>query len=183
MTGRPIRRRGSWRTWPRLYPELRPLRLRSNVGQSPAIAAGIDAARGDWIATLDADLQNDPADLARLWEALPGHDVALGWRVERGDVWSRRAISRWANRVRNARAGPVDPRHGLLGADLPPGGGVAAAGFPRRASVLRARCCCARAAGWSRCRSVIGRGRTAGRTTTCGTGRSRWSSTCSASPG
>jgi glycosyltransferase involved in cell wall biosynthesis len=89
----------------REYPELRPLRLRSNVGQSAAIAAGMDAARGDWIATLDADLQNDPADLATLWEVLPGHDVALGWRVRRMDAWSRRAISRLANAVRNAVLG------------------------------------------------------------------------------
>jgi dolichol-phosphate mannosyltransferase len=89
----------------RLYPEIRRLRLRSNAGQSAAIAAGIDAAQGEWIATLDADLQNDPADLATLWEALPGHDVALGWRVRRADVWSRRAISRVANRVRNAVLG------------------------------------------------------------------------------
>jgi glycosyltransferase involved in cell wall biosynthesis len=87
------------------YPELRPLRLRSNVGQSAAIAAGMDAAQGDWIATLDADLQNDPADLAALWDALPGHDAALGWRVRRADVWSRRATSRLANAVRNAVLG------------------------------------------------------------------------------
>jgi glycosyltransferase involved in cell wall biosynthesis len=67
--------------------------------------AGIRSARGDWIATLDADLQNDPADLVRLWEALPGHDVALGWRAERRDAWSRRIVSRWANRVRNGVLG------------------------------------------------------------------------------
>lgn len=83
------------------YPELRPIRLASNVGQSAATAAGIRAARGDWIATLDADLQNDPADLVTLWEALPGHDAVLGWRATRRDVWSRRWISRWANHVRN----------------------------------------------------------------------------------
>ncbi len=87
------------------YPELRGIVLRPGVGQSSATVAGIRAARGDWIATLDADLQNDPADLVRLWEALPGHDVALGWRVERRDVWSRRIISRWANRVRNGVLG------------------------------------------------------------------------------
>jgi dolichol-phosphate mannosyltransferase len=82
-------------------PELRPIRLAANVGQSAATAAGFRAARGDWVATLDADLQNDPADLAALWYALPGHDAALGWRVKRQDVWSKRLISRWANRVRN----------------------------------------------------------------------------------
>jgi dolichol-phosphate mannosyltransferase len=87
------------------YPELRGIVLADGVGQSSATVAGIRAARGDWIATLDADLQNDPADLARLWEALPGHDVALGWRVDRCDGWSRRVVSRWANRVRNAVLG------------------------------------------------------------------------------
>jgi dolichol-phosphate mannosyltransferase len=87
------------------YPELKGMMLRPGVGQSSATVAGIRAARGDWIATLDADLQNDPADLVRLWEALPGHDVALGWRVERRDAWSRRIISRWANRVRNGVLG------------------------------------------------------------------------------
>src|SRR5262249_36585353 len=51
------------------YPELRWLGLSATVGQSAATVAGIRAARGDWIATLDADLQNDPADLVRLWEA------------------------------------------------------------------------------------------------------------------
>ena len=84
-----------------VYSELRGLVLSSGAGQSPAIVAGIRAARGDWVATLDADLQNDPADLTRLWTALPGHDVALGWRVNRQDVWWKRVMSRWANRVRN----------------------------------------------------------------------------------
>jgi glycosyltransferase involved in cell wall biosynthesis len=83
------------------YPELRPITLARNVGQSAATAAGFRAARGDWVATLDADLQNDPADLASLWKALPGHDAALGWRVTRRDVWSKRVISRCANWVRN----------------------------------------------------------------------------------
>ncbi len=87
------------------YPELRVILLRPGVGQSSATVAGIRAARGEWIATLDADLQNDPADLVRLWEALPGYDVALGWREVRHDTWSRRAISQWANRVRNAVLG------------------------------------------------------------------------------
>jgi hypothetical protein len=87
------------------YPELRWLILVGNVGQSVAMVAGIRAARGDWIATLDADLQNDPADLARLWEALRGHDAALGWRINRRDIWSRRVIGLWANWVRNALLG------------------------------------------------------------------------------
>jgi glycosyltransferase involved in cell wall biosynthesis len=87
------------------HPELRPIRLIENVGQSAATVAGFRAARGNWVATLDADLQNDPADLAVLWGLLQGHDAALGWREKREDVWSKRIISRWANRVRNAVLG------------------------------------------------------------------------------
>lgn len=83
------------------FDELRSLRLRESVGQSSATAAGIRAAQGNWIATLDADLQNDPADLAVLWRALPGFDGVLGWRTTRHDVWSKRVISRWANVIRN----------------------------------------------------------------------------------
>lgn len=86
-------------------PELRPIWFARNAGQSAATACGFRAARGDWVAILDADLQNDPADLASLWDVLPGHDAALGWRVKRQDVWSKRIISRWANRVRNAVLG------------------------------------------------------------------------------
>src|SRR5262249_17277885 len=82
-------------------PELRPIRLARNVGQSAATLAGFREARGEWVAVLDADLQNRPEDLAMLLDALPGHDAALGWRVKREDIWSKRVISRWANRVRN----------------------------------------------------------------------------------
>ncbi len=83
------------------FPELRWLCLAENVGQSAATLAGFREARGEFVATLDADLQNDPADLSQLWKSLPGHDAALGWRMSRRDVWSKRIISRWANRVRN----------------------------------------------------------------------------------
>jgi len=83
------------------YPELGPIRLASNVGQSAATIAGFREARGEWVAVLDADLQNRPEDLAMLWDALPGHDAALGWRTRREDAWSKRVVSRWANRLRN----------------------------------------------------------------------------------
>lgn len=82
------------------YPELRPLVLSRNAGQSAATSAGFRAARGGWVAILDADLQNPPAELARLWDALPGHDAGLGWRIKREDKWSKRVISRTANRAR-----------------------------------------------------------------------------------
>jgi dolichol-phosphate mannosyltransferase len=88
-----------------IYPELKWLLLTTGAGQSAATMAGICAARGNWIATLDADLQNDPADLIRLWRALPGHDAVLGWRVHRQDVWSKRLISYWANLLRNKLLG------------------------------------------------------------------------------
>jgi dolichol-phosphate mannosyltransferase len=82
-------------------PELCWVTFAAPAGQSSAIVAGILAARGNWIATIDADLQNDPADLVELWNALPGHDAALGWRVTREDVLSKRVISVCANWVRN----------------------------------------------------------------------------------
>jgi hypothetical protein len=53
------------------------------------------------VAILDADLQNPPAELARLWDALPGHDAALGWRLKRRDTVGKRLISKVANRVRH----------------------------------------------------------------------------------
>ncbi len=87
------------------YPELRPLILAKNVGQSAATVAGIRAARGDWVGLLDADLQNPPSDLAAMWQVLPGHDAALGWRTTRQDSWTKRAVSRVANRIRNAVLG------------------------------------------------------------------------------
>ena len=90
----------------RTYPELRPLRLAGNVGQSAATAAGFRAARGDWVATLDADLQNDPADLAALWDgpARPRRRARAGGSSGRTSGRSG-SISRWANRVRNAVLG------------------------------------------------------------------------------
>lgn len=84
-----------------VHPELRFFTIARRGGQSAALFAGIRGARGKWIATLDADLQNDPADLARLWAALPGHDAALGYRRARADVWSKKVIAFWANRIRN----------------------------------------------------------------------------------
>jgi dolichol-phosphate mannosyltransferase len=87
------------------YAEVRPIVLAENVGQSAATIAGFRLACGDWVGVLDADLQNPPADLARLWDALHGYDAALGWRVNRADRWSRRLTSRVANLARNAVLG------------------------------------------------------------------------------
>ena len=84
------------------HPELRVIRLAKNTGQSGALAAGFRAARGEFIATLDGDLQNDPADIPRLFElvASGGCDVASGWRRKRRDSFLRRVSTRVANGVR-----------------------------------------------------------------------------------
>ena len=72
-----------------------------NCGQTAATAAGIQLARGKVIATIDADLQNDPGDLPAMLALLPGHDAVVGYRVKRHDNFVRRASSRIANGIRN----------------------------------------------------------------------------------
>jgi len=74
--------------------------LERNAGQSAALAAGLERARGDVVVTLDADLQNDPADLPLLLGALAHADVVSGVRRRRQDHWLRLASSRIANAVR-----------------------------------------------------------------------------------
>ena len=90
-----------------LDPTVRILRHRRNAGQSAALAAGFQAARGAIVVTLDADLQNDPVDipalLARLGESSSESDcdAVSGVRRRRQDSWVRRVSSRVANAVRN----------------------------------------------------------------------------------
>ena len=79
---------------------LRVLSADRRSGQSAALLAGIRAARGSVVVTLDADLQNDPADIPRLLEAIEGCDLVSGIRRRRKDTWVRRASSRIANAVR-----------------------------------------------------------------------------------
>jgi glycosyltransferase involved in cell wall biosynthesis len=72
--------------------------LRRNFGQTAAMSAGFDHARGDVIVTLDGDLQNDPADIPRLLALTKDHDVVSGWRKVRQDPFlSRRLPSMLAN--------------------------------------------------------------------------------------
>lgn len=75
--------------------------LEHRCGQTTAIRVGIEAARAPLVATLDADLQNDPADLPGMLDALAENDAVVGYRTERHDDWLRRASSRVANAVRN----------------------------------------------------------------------------------
>ena len=86
-------------------PQLRLLRHARSCGQSAAIRSAVKAARGGWIATLDGDGQNDPADIPALWRIAQGSPAApplliAGQRVRRQDSWSKRQASRLANAVR-----------------------------------------------------------------------------------
>jgi glycosyltransferase involved in cell wall biosynthesis len=85
----------------RTYPSLRVIILRRNYGQSAALAAGFDHARGGVIVTIDGDLQNDPQDIPRLLARLDqGFDLVSGWRQHRQDrALTRRLPSQLANRL------------------------------------------------------------------------------------
>jgi glycosyltransferase involved in cell wall biosynthesis len=79
--------------------KVRVIEFRRNFGQTAAMAAGIDNALGEVIVTIDADMQNDPADIPKLLDFIDqGNDVASGWRVDRKDTLLTRTIpSRVAN--------------------------------------------------------------------------------------
>jgi glycosyltransferase involved in cell wall biosynthesis len=83
------------------YPWLRVLRLAKNSGQSAAFDAGFKAAQGQVIATIDADLQNDPEEIPRLLPMLDSYDMVTGWRQKRNDSAFRLIQTRIANRIRN----------------------------------------------------------------------------------
>ncbi len=81
-----------------LDPRVRVVRFRRNFGQTAALAAGIDYARGAIIVPMDGDLQNDPRDISRLLAKLDeGYDVVSGWRRKRQDPFRRRLPSQLAN--------------------------------------------------------------------------------------
>jgi glycosyltransferase involved in cell wall biosynthesis len=88
-------------------PRLRVVRFRRNFGQTAAFSAGFDRARGEYIITIDADLQNDPTDIGRLLDkANEGYDVVSGWRENRQDpYWNRRLPSQIANRLISVATG------------------------------------------------------------------------------
>jgi glycosyltransferase involved in cell wall biosynthesis len=101
----------SWRVLEELTatdPRLRAQRFTFKCGESAASWAGMQIARGRYLATLDADLQNDPKDLWAMMKALRDFDCVCGTRVEsrsEGDSWVRIASSRIANWVRNKLSG------------------------------------------------------------------------------
>lgn len=90
----------------RQYPVARAIRLRRNFGKSAALAAGFAAADGDRIITIDGDLQDDPAEIARLQVALDGgFDLVVGWKKQRRDPWHKRFPSRVFNTLVSALTG------------------------------------------------------------------------------
>ena len=97
-------------------PELRVLRHVTNSGQSTAIRTGVKAARGAWIATLDGDGQNDPADIPKLLaqraQSAPQVKLFAGWRVNRQDSGSKRWASRLANAIRTRMLRDATPDTG-----------------------------------------------------------------------
>lgn len=97
-------------------PELRVLQHVQQSGQSTAIRNGVKAARGEWIATLDGDGQNDPADIPKLLKARASADPRVklfaGWRVNRQDSGSKRWASKWANAIRSSMLKDATPDTG-----------------------------------------------------------------------
>jgi dolichol-phosphate mannosyltransferase len=101
----------------RTTPALRVLRHASSCGQSAAIVTGVRAARAAWIATLDGDGQNDPADIPALWSFVQAEPenarlMAAGWRTTRKDTRVKRLSSRFANRLRARLLGDATPDTG-----------------------------------------------------------------------
>jgi glycosyltransferase involved in cell wall biosynthesis len=89
-------------------PHVRVVRFRRNFGQTAALQAGIDYSRGEKLVFMDGDLQNDPADIGRLLQALDqGYDVVSGWRKNRQDSIMRRLPSRIANSLISRVTGVV----------------------------------------------------------------------------
>lgn len=103
----------------RRFKALRVLKHRKSCGQSTAVRTGVKAARHPWIATLDGDGQNDPADIPRLYQALleksrtlPHLWMVAGWRNKRHDSQWRLFSSKFANAVRSALLGDNTPDTG-----------------------------------------------------------------------
>jgi dolichol-phosphate mannosyltransferase len=100
------------RSWPVINelaagdPQVRGIRFRRNFGKAAALSAGFAAARGELVATLDADLQDDPREIPRFLEQIAaGYDVVSGWKRERHDPWHKRWPSKVFNSLVNSLTG------------------------------------------------------------------------------
>jgi glycosyltransferase involved in cell wall biosynthesis len=87
------------------YSSIRIIKFKKNCGQTSAFDAGIRAAQGEVIITMDADLQNDPGDIPKLLEKIGDYDAVCGWREKRNDNLIRRISSLIANGIRNKLSG------------------------------------------------------------------------------
>jgi glycosyltransferase involved in cell wall biosynthesis len=100
---------GSYQELVRLHAantNVRVVRMRRNFGKAAALAAGFDAAGGDVLVTMDADLQDDPAEIPSLLEKLDdGYDLVSGWKRDRKDPFGRRVVSRVYNAITAAVTG------------------------------------------------------------------------------
>jgi len=83
------------------YSEVRWLSMGCNCGQSAALYVGFQQADGEVIVTMDADLQNNPADIPQLLDYFGEYQMVNGWRADRQDTWSKKVGSRIGNFVRN----------------------------------------------------------------------------------
>ncbi len=77
----------------RKYPYVKVIARSQRGGQSAALKEGLDASRGEWVAMMDADLQNPPEELLKLWKNKDHFDYVVGSRVIRQDSWARRVGS------------------------------------------------------------------------------------------
>jgi glycosyltransferase involved in cell wall biosynthesis len=100
---------GTWRLIEQVkstVDNLHAVKFRKNYGQTSAMVAGFEYARGEIIVTMDGDLQNDPADIPKLIEKInKGYDIVSGWRINRQDSYARVLPSKIANRIISSTTG------------------------------------------------------------------------------
>ena len=99
-------------------PRLKLIRFGHNHGQSAAFAAGFKAARGKIFVTLDADMQNNPADIPLLLEEIKNFDVVCGWRFKRNDPWIKHFFKNWQWREKPIESGR-NSRHRMFFKSIP----------------------------------------------------------------
>lgn len=87
--------------WCAVHNNFRSIHFKKNAGQTAAMDAGFKHAKGSYVVSMDADLQNDPADIPKLLEKLKTYDMVCGWRQKRNDPWLKRISSKVANAIRN----------------------------------------------------------------------------------
>ena len=87
--------------WCAMHTNFRTIHFKRNAGQTAAMDAGFKHALGKYVVSMDADMQNDPADIPKLLDKLNTYDMVCGWRQKRNDPWIKRISSKVANFIRN----------------------------------------------------------------------------------